>query len=90
MSEPEPRGAIPRLIVFIIGLIFGFWFAIPSEIDLGVMILEALGKAIQPLNVEQANQMVAMYIIFFRILGVVLIAVDILGIYILFRRRQYF
>jgi hypothetical protein len=89
MSE-EPRGAIPKLIVFIVGLILGFWFAVPSEVDIGVMILEALAKAMQPLNVEQANQMVSMYIILFRILGVVLIVVDALGIYILFKRRQYF
>jgi hypothetical protein len=90
MPESKSRGAIPRLIIFIIGLIFGLWFAIPGETDLGIMILEALAKAIQPLNVEQANQMVAMYIILFRILGIVLIAADILGICILFRRRQYF
>jgi len=86
----EPKGAIPKLIIFIIGLTLGFWFAIPSEIDIGVMILEALAKAIYPLGVEQANQMAATYIIFFRILGVMLIIVDIIGIYVLFRRRQYF
>lgn len=89
MSE-EPRGAIPKLIVFIVGLILGFWFAVPSKIDIGVMILEALAKAIQPLNVEQANQMVSMYIIVFRIFGIFLIVADALGIYFLFKRRQYF
>lgn len=86
----EPKGAIPKLIIFIFGLILGFWFAIPSEVDVAVMILEALAKAIQPLNVEQANQMVGMYIIFFRIFGIVLIVVDALGIYIQLKRKEYF
>jgi hypothetical protein len=86
----ESKGAIPKLIIFIFGLILGFCFVIPSEIDLGVMILEAFAKAIQPFNVEQANQMVGMHIIFFRIFGVVLIFVDALGIYIQLERKQYF
>lgn len=86
----EPKGAIPKLIVLIFGLMLGFWFAIPSDVDLGVMILEALAKAIYPLGVEQANQIVGMYIIFFRILGIVLIVVDALGIYLQLRRREYF
>ena len=88
MSEPE--GAIPKLIIFIFGLILGFWFAIPSEVDLAVMILEAFARAIQPLNVEQANQIVEIYIIFFRIFGVVLIVVGALGIYIQLKRKEYF
>lgn len=82
----EPKGAIPKLVVFIFGLILGFLFAVPSEIDLAVMILEAFARAIHPLNVEQANQIVEMYIIFFRIFGVVLIVVDALGIYIQLKR----
>jgi len=86
----EPKGAIPKLIVLIFGLILGFWFAIPSEVDIAVMILEALAKAIQPLNIEQANQMVRMYIIFFRIFGIVLIVVNALGIYIQLKRKDIF
>jgi len=84
MSESERT--IPKLIIFIFGLILGFLFAIPSEVDIAVMILEALAKAIQPFNVEQANQMVGMYIIFFRIFGIVLIVVDGLGIVIQLKR----
>lgn len=86
----EPKGAIPKLIVFIFGLTLGFWLAVPSEVDLAVMILEAFARAMQPLNVEQANQIVGMYIIFFRIFGVVLIVVDALGIYIQLKRKEYF
>ena len=86
----EPKGAIPKLVVCIFGLILGFWFAIPSEVDIAVMILEALAKGIQPLNVEQANQMVGTYIVFFRIFGIVLIVVDALGIYIQLKRKEYF
>jgi len=86
----ESRDAIPRLILFIFGLILGFWLAIPSEVDIAVMILEALAKAIHPLNVEQANQMVRMYIIFFRIFGIVLIVVNALIIYIQLKRKEYF
>lgn len=86
----EPRGTIPRIIVFIFGLILGFWFAIPSEVDIAVMILEALAKAIYPLNIEQANQMVRMYIIFFRIFGMVLIVVGALSIYLQLKRKEYF
>lgn len=88
MSESE--GAIRKLIIFIIGLILGLWFAIPSEVDIAVIILQAYARAIQPLNVEQANQIVNMYIVFFRIFGIVLIILDILGIYILFKKKQYF
>jgi len=86
----EPRGAIPKLIIFIFGLILGILFAVPSPVHIGVMILEALVKAINPLGVEQANQMVAMYIIFLRIFGIVLIVVDAFGIYYLIKRREYF
>ncbi len=85
----ELRGAIPKLLVLTFGLILGFWFAVPSEVDIAVMILEALARAIQPLNVEQANQMVGMYIIFLRIFGIVLIVADALGIYIQLKRREY-
>lgn len=88
MSESE--GAIRKLIIFIIGLILGLWFAIHSEVDIAVIILQAYARAIQPLNVEQANQIVNMYIVFFRIFGIVLIILDILGIYILFKKKQYF
>jgi hypothetical protein len=86
----EPRGVIPKLIIFIIGLALGFWFAIPSEVDVGVMVLEALAKAIQPLDIEQANQIVGEYIILLRIFGVILILVDALGIYIQLRRKRFF
>jgi hypothetical protein len=86
----EPKGAIPRLVIFIIGLILGIMFVVPDEVNIGVMILEALAKAIQPLGVGQANQWVGIYIIMLRIFGVVLIVVDILVICILFYRRQYF
>lgn len=82
----EPKGTIPKLIIFIFGLILGFLFAIPSEVDIAVMILEALAKGIQPFNIEQANQMVGMYIIFFRIFGIVLVVVDGLGIFIQLKR----
>jgi hypothetical protein len=85
MSESE--GAIPKLIIFIFILILGFLFAIPSPIDLGIMILETVAKAIEPLNVEQANQLVGMYIIFFRIFGIALIIIDILGIYFLYLKE---
>jgi len=85
----EPKGAIPKLIIFIFGLILGFWFAIPGEVDIAVMILEALAKAIQPLNVEQANQLVGIYIVFFRIFGIILIVVDALGIYIQLKKKEY-
>jgi len=64
-------------------------FAVPSEVDLGVIILEGVANAIQPLNVEQANQIVDMYIIFFRILGIVLIAGDILMIYVELKKGNY-
>lgn len=86
----EPKGTITKLIVSIFGLILGLWFAIPSEVDIAVMILEALAKAIQPLNLETANQMVRMYIILFRILGIVLIIFNASGIYNQLKRKQYF
>jgi hypothetical protein len=76
----EPKGAIPELIIFIFGLILGSLLAIPSQVDISVMILEAIARGMQPSNVEQANQMVGTYIKFFRIFGIVLIAVDALGI----------
>ena len=76
----KPKGAIPELIVFIFGLILGFWFAIPSKVDIAVMMLEAIAKGLQPLNVEQTNQIIAKYTKFFRIFGIFLIAVDALGI----------
>lgn len=89
----NPKGAIPKLIVFIFGLILGLWFFIPSEVDLSVMILDALAGAIRPFGIEQANRIVDMSIIFFRIFGVVLIVGDALGIYRIYlqlRREQYF
>lgn len=86
----EPRGAIPKLIIFIFGLIFGILLGVPSPIDVGVMILEAIAKAFQPLNVEQANQIVSRNIIFLRMFGWVLIIVDVLGIYLELRKGEYF
>jgi len=86
----EPKGAIPRFIVLVLSLILGFWFAIPSEIDIAGIILEAFAKAIQPLNVEQANRIVQTYIVFLRIFGGLLIIVSILGIYNQLKRRQFF
>jgi hypothetical protein len=88
MSEPE--GVIPKLIIFIFGLIIGIWFAVPSEVDVAVIILEAFAKAIRPFNIEQANQMVGMYIVFFRFFGIILVLVDALGIYVQLKRKQYF
>jgi hypothetical protein len=75
-----PKGAIPELIIFIFGLILGFLLGIPGQVDMAVMTLEAIAKGLQHLNVEQANQLVGKYIKFFRIFGIVLIAVDALGI----------
>jgi len=86
----EPKGAIPRLIVLVLSLILGFWFAVPSEIDIAVIILEAFAKAIQPLNVEQANRIVQTYIVFLRIFGGLLIIASILGIYNQLKRRRFF
>lgn len=86
----EPKGAIPKLIIFILMLILGIMFNIPDEVNIGVLILEALAKAIAPLNIQQANQLVVNYIIFLKIFGFVLIAIGIFEIIILFRRRQYF
>jgi len=76
----KPKGAIPELIIFIFGLILGFLLAVPSQVDIAVMILEAIANGMQHLNVEQANQLVGKYIRFFRIFGIVLIAVNALGI----------
>ncbi len=86
----EPKGAIPRLIILVLSLILGFWFAIPGEIDIAVIILEAFAKAIQPLNVEQANRIVQTYIVFLRIFGGLLIIASILGIYNQLKRRRFF
>ena len=86
----EPKGAIPRLIILVLSLILGFWFAIPGEIDIAVIILEAFAKAIQPLNVEQANRIVQTYIVFLRFFGGLLIIASILGIYNQLKRRRFF
>ncbi len=85
----ERRGAIPSLIIFIFFLILGFLFAVPSPVDIGVMILDAFAKAIQPLDIELANRMINTYIIFLRIFGIILIAVDVLAIYLKFKRKEY-
>ena len=81
----EPRGAIPRLFTFILGLILGFWFAVPSPIDISVMILEALQSSL-----PDYSQNVWLYILSLRLFGVFLIIADIVGIYVSFRRREYF
>jgi len=83
----ERRVAIPNLIVFICGLILGLWFAVPSPADISLIILETLARAIQPLNIEQADRMVGMYIILFRIFGIVLIVLDVLGVYIQLKKE---
>jgi hypothetical protein len=76
----KPKGAMPELIICIFGLILGFLLAIPSQFDIAVMSLEAIAKGMQPLNAEKASQLVGKYIKFFRIFGILLIAVDALGI----------
>lgn len=86
----EPKGAIPKLFVFITMLILGILFNVPDEANIGVMILEAFAKAISPFNNQQANQMIANYILLIKVLGIVLFIVGTLEIYVLFRRRQYF
>jgi len=87
----EPKGAIPKLILLIIGLILGFWLMIPSPINIGIMILTALKSGMQSLpNNEMVNQMIDQYILGLRILGVLIIIADVIVIYALFRRGEYF
>jgi len=87
----EPKGAIPRLIIFIFGLILGFWLLIPSQINIGIMILRAFQLGLQSIpNSEMANQMIEQYIFWLQILGVMLIIADAIGIYVQFRRKEYF
>ena len=87
----EPKGAIPRLILFILGLILGFWLMIPSPINIGIMILTDFKSGMQSLpNSEMANQLMDQSILGLQILGVLVIIADIIVIYALFRRGEYF
>lgn len=81
----EPKGAIPRLFIFVFVLILGFLFAVPSPIDIGVMILEAFQSSL-----PNYSQNVWQYILLLRIFGVLLIFGDIIVIYTQFRRKEYF
>ncbi|MGB9960246.1 MAG: hypothetical protein ACPLKQ_06990 [Candidatus Bathyarchaeales archaeon] len=82
----EVKGAIPKIIILILCL----WLAIPSPIDIAVIISESIAKAIEPLNIEQANQIAQMYVIFFRAFGLVFFLVDIVLIFKDLKEGQFF
>lgn len=89
MSE-EPKGAIPRIILFIVVLVIGILFAVPSEVDIGVMIIQGVARALQPFNNAQVSQMALSYIIYLRIFGWAIIIADIIGIYLSLKKGEYF
>lgn len=81
----ESKGAIPKLFVFILGLILGFWFAVPSPVDISVIILEAFQSSFPDYNLN-----VWLYILLLRLFGVFLIIADVIAIYISIRSGKYF
>lgn len=81
----EPKGAIPKLFIFLLVLILGLLFAVPTPINIGVMILEAFQSSL-----PDYSQNVWQYILILRIFGFLLIVGDIIGICIKFSRKEYF
>jgi len=72
-------GVIPKLIIFIIGL----WFAIPSPIDISIIIAEAFQRSFpSPLG--------SLLIFSLRFLGVCLAIGGFISIIVQFRRGEYF
>jgi hypothetical protein len=72
------QGAIGALIAFVIGV----WFAIPSQANLGLLILDALSDGL-PLST------VVSFKIIFILLGIVIIISDIAYIISQFKKRNY-
>jgi len=82
----EIKGAIPKLIVFIIGLLL----ALPSPINIGITILKALQSSIQFLPKDTATQIIERSILWLQIFGVILIILDMISIIVQFHRGEYF
>ena len=75
----EPKGAIPKLFVFITMLILGILFNVPDEVNIGVISIDYISKNLTLFGSGQAEQIVANTatnsIIVLKILGVVLFVV---------------
>lgn len=70
----EVKGAIPKIIILAISILL----VLPDPINIGVMIIETLAKAIQPFNIEEANQLAQTWIKGLKFIGVALFFVDLL------------
>jgi len=87
MGNNGYRGAIPKVLI----LILSFWLGLPSPIGLGIIIIRALQKAIQPLPYGTlAYQMAEQSIWLLQILGLILFFITLYSIYKQFRRGEYF
>jgi len=82
------KGAIPALFIFL----FGIWMALPDEISVGGMVLDALGESLcsgeQQDNV--ACQQLPLYKIMLRVIGGLVIIGDIWYIYSQFKSGNLF
>lgn len=74
----EVKGVIPKLIIFIIGL----WFAIPSPIDITIIIAETFQRSFP-------SSLTSLMIFSLRFLGVCLFIGSIISIIVQFRRGEY-
>ena len=75
----EITGAIVAVIIFIIG----FLFAVPSPVDLAIIVAESLKSAMPN---GMATQLTEQTILGLRIFGFVLMIADVIGFLILLRR----
>ena len=78
------RGAIPALILFILGVLL----ALPNEANIGVMILESIDNSLCDDNkVNVACQQMGFYIFLIKLIGSVIILADI--IYIIVQIKEW-
>jgi len=77
------QGAIEAIIIFIIGI----YFAIPSQANIGYMIVEALADA---LPTEPFLKLVPMFKLLFSLLGVAIVLRDIVYIVDQVKKGKFF
>jgi len=72
------------IMVAVFVFIIGFLFAIPSQIDLAIIVAESF-RSVMPSGTP--SQMLETWILAFRIFGAVLILADIIALIALFRSK---